>query len=74
MQIAGNLQHYMRAALLGARRTSIRLTDPVHIATAQVLSCGFFVGHECRLPMPDGIRMLAVNPFTLDDIRGSKPS
>jgi hypothetical protein len=64
----------MRAATLRARHTSIRLTDPVHIATAQVLCCGFFVGHDRRLPTLDGLSMLAVDPFTLDDIRGSKPS
>jgi hypothetical protein len=74
MQIACNLQHYMWAVALRARRTSIRLTDPAHLAMAQVLSCGFFVGHDRRLPTLDGLRMLAVNPFTLDDIRGSKPS
>jgi len=62
------------AAVLRARRISIRLPDAVHIATAQALSCGFFISNDRRLPMPDGIRMLAVNPFTLDDILGSKPS
>jgi hypothetical protein len=74
MRIVRNLQHYMRVAAFRARRSSIRVTDPVHIATAQLLSCGFFVGHDRRLPTLDGIRMLALNPFTLDDIRGSKPS
>ena len=62
------------AASLRARRTSIRLPDAVHIATAQALSCGFFISDDRRLPMPDGMRMLAVTPFTLDDILGSKPS
>jgi predicted nucleic acid-binding protein len=62
------------AAALRARRTSVRLPDAVHIATAQALSCGFFISDDRRLPMPDGIRMLAVNPFTLDDIFESKPS
>jgi hypothetical protein len=33
-----------------------------------------FVSHHRRLPTLGGIRMLAVNPFTLDDILGSKPS
>jgi predicted nucleic acid-binding protein len=74
MRIACNLRHYMRAATLRARRSSIRLTDPVHLATAQVLSCGLFVGHDRRLLTLDGLRMLAVNPFTLDDIRESTPS
>lgn len=62
------------AAALRARRTSIRLPDAVHIATAQALSCGFFISDDRRLPMPDGLRVLTVNPFTLDDILGSKLS
>jgi hypothetical protein len=33
-----------------------------------------FVSHDRRLPTLDGIRMLAVNPITLDHILGSKPS
>jgi hypothetical protein len=33
-----------------------------------------FVSHDRRLPTLGGIRMLALNPFTLDDILGSKPS
>jgi predicted nucleic acid-binding protein len=64
----------VKAATLRARRASIRLPDAVHIATAQALSCGFFISDDRRLPMPDGIRMLAVNPFTLDDLFGSRPS
>jgi predicted nucleic acid-binding protein len=56
------------AAGLRARRTSIRLPDAVHIATAQASSCRFFVTGDRRLPMPDGLCKLAVNPFTLDDI------
>jgi hypothetical protein len=64
----------MRAATLGARLTSIRLAHPVHIATAQTLSCWFFVSHDRRLPTLDRIPMLAANTLTLDDILGSKPS
>jgi len=56
------------AAGLRARRMSIRLPDAVHIATAQAHSCAFFVTDDGRLPMPAGMRKLAVNPFTLDDI------
>jgi predicted nucleic acid-binding protein len=62
------------AAALRARRTSVRLPDAVHIATAQALSCAFFISDDRRLPMPDGIRVLTVNPFTLDDILEGKPS
>jgi hypothetical protein len=64
----------MRAATLGARLTSIRLAHAVRVPTAQTLSCGFFVSHDRRLPTFDGMPMLAANPFTLDDILGSKPS
>jgi len=62
----------VNAAALRARRISIRLPDAVHIATAEALSCGFFISDDRRLPMPDGIRMVAVTPFTLDDIFGNK--
>jgi predicted nucleic acid-binding protein len=62
------------AAGLRAHRSSMRLPDAVHIATAQASSCGFFVSDERRLPMPDGLRKLAVNPFTLDDIFEGRPS
>jgi predicted nucleic acid-binding protein len=71
MRIAGNSQHYMRAATRRARLTSSRLADAVHAATAQTLSCGFFVSHDRRLPTLDGMPMPAVNPFTLDDTLGS---
>jgi predicted nucleic acid-binding protein len=58
----------VNAAGLRARRGSIRLPDAVHIATAQALACAFFISNDRRMPLPGGIRMLAVNPFTLDDI------
>jgi hypothetical protein len=35
---------------------------------------GLLVSHHRRLPTLDGIRVLAVNPFTLDNMLGSKPS
>ena len=57
MRIA--LQHHRQAARLRARRSSIRLADAVHIATAQALSCGFFVSRDRRLQTVEGIRMLA---------------
>jgi predicted nucleic acid-binding protein len=72
MRIA--LHYHRQPARLRARRSSIRLTDAVHIATAQALSCGFFVSRDRRLQTLEGIRMLADDPFPLDDILGSKPS
>jgi predicted nucleic acid-binding protein len=56
------------AARLRARRNSIRLPDAIHVATARALACSFFVSNDRRIPAPDGMRMLAVTPFTLDDI------
>jgi hypothetical protein len=44
------------------------LPDAIHIATAQSLACQFFVSDDRRLPLPDGLRLVAVNPFTLDGI------
>ena len=65
----------MQAATLRFRRTyAIRLPDAGHVITAQAPSCGLFVSHHRRLPMLDGIRMLAVTPLTVDDILGNKPS
>jgi predicted nucleic acid-binding protein len=56
------------AAEIRARRASIRLPDAVHMATARNLSCTYFVSDDQRLSVPDGIKLLDVNPFTLDDI------
>jgi hypothetical protein len=50
MWIARNLRRNMQAATFRADRTSIRLTDAVHIATVQPLSCRFFVSHDRRPP------------------------
>jgi predicted nucleic acid-binding protein len=61
------------AAGLRAHRASIRLPDAVHVATAQALSCRFFISDDRRLALPDGMQMLAVSPFTLDDVHGSQP-
>jgi predicted nucleic acid-binding protein len=60
------------AAGLRAQRSSIRLPDAVHIATASALSCSFFVSNDRRLSLPNGIKLLPVNPFTLDDIFGPR--
>lgn len=56
------------AANLRAGRKAIRLPDAIHIATAQSLSCQFFVSDDRRLPLPEGLKLMAVNPFTLDGI------
>ena len=56
------------AASLRAGRKAIRLPDAIHVATAEALVCKFFISDDRRLPLPGGIRPLAVNAFTLDDI------
>jgi len=60
------------AARLRANRTSLRLPDAIHIATARALSCTIMVSDDRRLPAIDDIKMLSLNPFTLDDIFGSR--
>ncbi len=62
------------AAGLRARRASTRLPEAVHLASAQALACGFFITDDHRLPMPEGMRRLSINPFTLDDILESRSS
>ena len=56
------------AARLRAQRASLRLPDAIHIATARVSSCTFFVSDDRRLNTPSDLTLLPVNPFTLDDI------
>lgn len=58
----------VKAAGIRARRSAIRLPDAIHMATAEALSCSIFVSEDRRLPVPEGVRLLPVNPFTLDDI------
>lgn len=60
----------IEAAGIRARRSSIRLPDAVHIASARALSCRFFVSDDARIPLPEDIELVPVNPFTLDDILG----
>jgi predicted nucleic acid-binding protein len=58
----------IKAAGIRARRTSVRLPDAVHMATAEALSCPIFVSEDRSLALPEGMRLLPVNPFTLADI------
>lgn len=61
------------AAAVRARRSSIKLPDAIHIATAQACSCPFFVSDDRRFSLPDNMTHLPVNPFTLDDIFKENP-
>jgi len=60
------------AAAVRAGRASVKLPDAAHIASARSTSCGFFVSEDRRLPMPEGVTLLPVSPFTLDDIVGAR--
>jgi predicted nucleic acid-binding protein len=63
----------IEAAGLRAHRASIKLPDAIHIATARMSSCTFFVSDDRRLPLPADLTLLPVNPFTLDDIFKETP-
>lgn len=56
------------AAGIRATRSSVRLPDAVHIATAQALACEAIVSEDRRLKVPDGMRLMELNAFTVDDI------
>jgi predicted nucleic acid-binding protein len=56
------------AAQLRARRGSIRLPDAIHVATALASSCACMVSDDQQLHSIEGMKLLAVTPFTLDDI------
>jgi predicted nucleic acid-binding protein len=60
------------AAQLRARRSSLRLPDAIHLATARALSCSFVVSNDLRWPIIDDIKTLSLSPFTLDDIFGDR--
>ena len=68
-----HLDILIEAASIRARRKAIRLPDALHIATAKALACSFFISNDRRLSLPEGMRLLAVSPFTLDDIMIGKP-
>jgi predicted nucleic acid-binding protein len=56
------------AAGIRAGRPSVRLPDALHIASAMALGCTFFVTEDRRLRVPEGMKLLGVDPFTLDDV------
>jgi predicted nucleic acid-binding protein len=56
------------AAGIRATRPSVKLPDALHLASARALNCGVFISDDLRLKVPEGMRLLAVTPFTLDDI------
>lgn len=56
------------AAELRTRRTSIRLPEAIHIASALSASCRFMVTDDRQLHSVERIKILGVTPFTRDDI------
>lgn len=56
------------AAGIRAGRRSVRLPDAIHVASAVAMDCRFFVTDDRRIKMPDGVKLLGVDPFTLDDV------
>lgn len=56
------------AAGLRAGRPSIRLPDAIHIASAVALDCTCFVTEDRRLRAPEGMTVIGITPFTVDDI------
>jgi predicted nucleic acid-binding protein len=56
------------AARLRARRNAIRLPDAIHIATALASSCTHMVSDDQQLRSIEGVRLLPITPFALDDI------
>lgn len=58
----------IEAARLRARYRSIKLPDAIHLATAMAAKCSHVVSDDRRLPPIEGIKVLNVDPFTVDDI------
>ena len=58
----------IEAAGLRAQRISIKLPDAVHIASALALNCAVFISGDRRLKIPDGLTLIEVGPFTVDDM------
>lgn len=56
------------AAELRAHRPALKLPDAIHVATARATSCTYFVSDDRRMNVTDDLKLLPINPFTLDDI------
>lgn len=55
------------AAGIRARRRTVKLPDAIHLASAVILGCNVFVSDDQRITAPEGVLLLDVNPFTVDD-------
>jgi predicted nucleic acid-binding protein len=58
------------AARLRSGLSSLRLPDAIHVATARASRCSVFVSNDRRLRRIGDVRMVALSPFTVDDILG----
>lgn len=63
----------IEAARLRAMRSTIRLPDAIHIATAKNAECGFLVSADKRLPQVEGLKCVPLGPLTLDHLRTGRP-
>lgn len=61
------------AANIRAKRTAVRLPDAIHIASAHELGCSAFVTDDRRLKLSEGMKLLQISAFTVDDILGDRP-
>ncbi|MEF3365482.1 type II toxin-antitoxin system VapC family toxin [Methylocystis sp. 9N] len=58
----------MQAARLRATVKSMRMPDAIHVATAKLHNCVAFVTADKRLPIPNEIRAIDLDAFTIDNI------
>jgi predicted nucleic acid-binding protein len=63
----------VKAAGIRAGRPATRLPDAIHIASALAMNCMALVSADRRINVPDGLMLLEVSPFTLDDIFDGRP-
>lgn len=63
----------IEAAKVRAGRSSIRLPDAIHVATARRLGCDCVVTDDGRLQTIEGPSTINLGPFVVDDILAPRP-
>jgi predicted nucleic acid-binding protein len=58
----------VRASELRYEYNSLKLPDAIHVATAQLSQCHFFVSNDLRLPLPAEIIKISLDSSGLDRI------
>ncbi|MFL9825482.1 type II toxin-antitoxin system VapC family toxin [Rhodoplanes sp. SY1] len=61
------------AAELRSHRTSLRLPDAIHVASARRAGCTHIVSDDRRLPFAAGIAVVRLGPHTIGIVRGESP-